>query len=176
MRKYIQITVVISVLFFLVWLRNAKFGVDDAFTVGINENNKIDPTINTPTPKPTIQQPADRGNSNPNVTPIIPSVLTPTPLQTGQYKNGTYTGSVADAFYGNIQVQVVITGGQITDVIFLQYPNDNNTSRNINSQAMPLLKQEAIAAQSANVSGVSGASATSPAFQQSLASALSQAK
>lgn len=92
------------------------------------------------------------------------------------YKDGTYTGSVADAFYGNIQVQAVITGGQITDVIFLQYPNDNNTSRNINSQAMPLLKQEAIQAQSANVSGVSGASATSPAFQQSLANALSQAK
>lgn len=172
MRKYIQITVVISVLFFLVWLRNAKFGVDDAFTVGIKENNPIDSSsktitsTGTPTPTPTALQ----KNNTISATP------TTIPLQTGQYKNGTYTGSVVDAFYGNIQVQVVITGGQITDVIFLQYPNDNGTSRNINSQAMPLLKQEAIQAQSANVSGVSGASATSPAFQQSLASALSQAK
>ena len=93
----------------------------------------------------------------------------------GQYKNGTYTGSVADAFYGNVQVQVTISSGQITDVQFLQYPNDRSTSVYINSQAMPLLKQEAIQAQSANVSGVSGASATSAAFIQSLTDALSQA-
>lgn len=92
-----------------------------------------------------------------------------------KYKNGTYTGSVADAFYGNIQVQVVISGGKITDVIFLQYPNDRNTSIEINSQAMPMLKQEAIAAQSAQVDGVSGATATSGAFIQSLSSALQQA-
>ena len=91
------------------------------------------------------------------------------------YKDGTYTGSVADAYYGNVQVQATISGGKITDVTFLQYPNDNGTSMYINSQAMPLLKQEAIAAQSANVDGVSGASETSPAFQQSLASALNQA-
>jgi uncharacterized protein with FMN-binding domain len=94
----------------------------------------------------------------------------------GLYKNGTYTGSIADAYYGNIQVQVVISSGKITDVIFLQYPNDNPTSQNINSQAMPILKQEVLQAQSANISGVSGASATSPAFQSSLADALSQAK
>lgn len=104
-----------------------------------------------------------------------------TPAQTGRYepqlryKNGTYTGSVADAFYGNIQVQAVISGGKITDVIFLQYPNDRSTSVYINSQAMPYLKQEAIAAQSANVAGVSGASATSQAFIESLGSALQQA-
>lgn len=99
----------------------------------------------------------------------------PPSAQTGKYKNGTYTGSVADAFYGNIQVQVVISGGQITDVIFLQYPNDRSTSIYINQQAMPYLKQEAIQAQSANVAGVSGASATSQAFIESLQSALNQA-
>ena len=92
------------------------------------------------------------------------------------YKDGTYTGSSADAYYGNIQVQVSISGGKITDVQFLQSPGDNGTSRMINSQAMPLLKQEAIAAQSAQVDIVSGASDSSQAFQQSLASALQQAK
>lgn len=93
----------------------------------------------------------------------------------GKYKNGTYTGSVADAFYGNLQVRVTISSGNITDVQFLQYPSDRSTSVYINSQAMPLLKQEAIQAQGANVSGVSGASASSQAFVQSLQSALSQA-
>ena len=92
------------------------------------------------------------------------------------YKDGSYTGSVQDAFYGNLQVQAVISKGKITDVIFLQYPNDNPTSQYVNSQADPILKQEAILVQSANVDIVSGASASSQAFQASLADALSQAK
>jgi len=92
------------------------------------------------------------------------------------YKDGTYTGSSADAFYGNIQVQAVISGGKITDVQFLQYPNDRSRSIAINTLAMPNLKQEAIQAQSANVNIVSGATDSSNAFVQSLSSALSQAK
>ena len=96
--------------------------------------------------------------------------------KTGLYTDGTYTGSVADAYYGNVQVQVTIAGGKLTDVQFLQHPGGRSTSVYINSQAMPMLTQEAIAAQSANVSGVSGASETSMAFVQSLTSALAQAK
>lgn len=94
----------------------------------------------------------------------------------GQYKNGTYTGPSVNVFYGYVQVLAVIQNGQLADVRFLQYPNDRSTSRYINSQAMPFLKQEAIQAQSANVDGVSGASATSQGFVQSLGSALSQAR
>jgi uncharacterized protein with FMN-binding domain len=94
----------------------------------------------------------------------------------GQYKNGTYIGSVQDAFYGNIQVQATISNGKISNVTFLQFPNDNRTSQFVNSQADPILSQEAIQAQSAQVDIVSGASASSQAFQASLADALSQAK
>lgn len=117
------------------------------------------------------------GNPPPQATPtpLPANGSTNTPIQQGQYKDGTYTGGVADAFYGNIQVQAVISSGRITDVIFLQYPNDRSTSIAINTQAMPYLKQEAIQAQSAQVDIVSGASDTSQAFQQSLASALTQA-
>ena len=107
--------------------------------------------------------------------PTSVTTAVPTATPAGRYKNGTYTGSVADAFYGNVQVQVTISGGMITNVQFLQYPSDRSTSRFINSQAIPLLQQEAIQAQSAQVSGVSGATATSGAFIQSLGSALSQA-
>jgi uncharacterized protein with FMN-binding domain len=71
--------------------------------------------------------------------------------------------------------KAIVAGGKITDVKFLQYPNDNRTSISINSQAMPYLTQEAIQAQSANVNTVSGASATSGAFRQSLQAALAQA-
>jgi uncharacterized protein with FMN-binding domain len=94
---------------------------------------------------------------------------------TSSYKDGTYTGTVEDAYYGSVQVQVIISGGKITDVQFLQYPNDRSTSRIINGAAMPQLTQEAIQAQTANVDGVSGATDTSQAFIASLGSALTQA-
>lgn len=91
------------------------------------------------------------------------------------YKDGTYTGSVANAYYGNIQVGVVIQGGKIVKVNFLQTINDNPTSTYINQQADPYLKQEAIQAQSAQVNIISGATFSSQAFIQSLSSALNQA-
>lgn len=124
---------------------------------------------------PPILTPTQNGSSNPPPPNTQSSSPSNPPVQQGQYKDGAYTGSAADAFYGNIQVQVTISGGRITDVQFLQYPNDRSTSIAINSQAMPYLKQEAIQAQSANVDIVSGATDSSQAFQESLQSALAQA-
>jgi uncharacterized protein with FMN-binding domain len=128
-----------------------------------------------PTPAPVAQSLA--------VTPAAPAPKpTPTPAPTpapkpkGQYADGSYTGSGADAYYGTIQVQAIISGGKIADVVFLQYPSDRSTSRYINGQAMGYLKQEAIAVQSAQVDIVSGATDSSLAFRQSLASALAQAR
>lgn len=92
------------------------------------------------------------------------------------YKDGSYTGTRADAIYGYIQVQATISGGKITQVTFLEYPNDHRESVMINKQAMPYLQQEAIQAQSANVDGVSGATDTSQAFVESLTAALNKAK
>jgi uncharacterized protein with FMN-binding domain len=121
-------------------------------------------------------------NQNKNIIPAKNAYTppTPTPVSTqkknGIYNDGTYTGSVADAYYGNVQVEVVITNNRISDVKFLDYPQDRSTSRRINSSAMPRLTQEAIQAQSANVNGVSGASDTSAAFRQSLTSALADAR
>jgi uncharacterized protein with FMN-binding domain len=131
-----------------------------------------------PTPTSSIQQAqpsASQATPIPTATPqpIIPTV---TPQPSSQYKDGTFTGSVADAFYGNIQVQATISGGKITNVQFLQFPNDNGTSQYINQQADPMLAQEAIQSQSANVAVVSGATDSSQAFIQSMSDALSQAK
>ena len=92
------------------------------------------------------------------------------------YKDGTYTGSQADAQWGLVQIQVVIQNGKMTKVSFLQYPNDRNRSVMINSYADPQLISEAIQAQSANVDIVSGATDSSEAFIQSLTDALSQAQ
>jgi uncharacterized protein with FMN-binding domain len=136
----------------------------------VTDNSSVstpEPTI-TPAPTKPVTQTANNSTS-------VPQQPSPTPRR-GAYRDGSYTGQVADAFYGNIQVQAVISGGKLTDVKFLQYPNDRRTSIEINSQAMPMLRQEAIQAQSANVDVISGASDTSSAFIQSLGSALQKAK
>ena len=107
--------------------------------------------------------------------------LTPTPAASATprasagYSDGSYTGDVADSIYGPVQVKAVVSGGKLTDVVFLQYPNDRPHSAELSSQAMPVLKSEAIQAQNANVDVVSGATQTAEAFSQSLASALSKA-
>ena len=109
-------------------------------------------------------------------TPIPSTSISPQPvITTNMYANGTFTGSVVDAYYGNIQVQAIIANGQISDVQFLQYPSDRSRSVSINTRAMPILKSEAISAQSANVDIVSGATDSSQAFVQSFGSALAQA-
>ena len=94
----------------------------------------------------------------------------------GTYKDGTYTGTAADAFYGTVQIQATIQNGKLAGVQVLQYPNDRDESVQINQMAMPQLKQEAIQSQSASVDIVSGATDSSQAFMLSLANALSQAK
>jgi uncharacterized protein with FMN-binding domain len=99
-----------------------------------------------------------------------------TPTPGSFYRDGSYTGSVADAQWGVVQVKAIITNGKITDVQFLQYPNDRSRSIYINSIADPQLTSEAIQAQSANVDIVTGATDSSLAFMQSLSDALSQAQ
>ena len=103
------------------------------------------------------------------------TTTTTTTVANALYKDGQYDGSIADAYYGNVQVRVIIQGGNLTDVQFLSYPNDRNQSIEINSYALPILKSEAIKVQSAQVDIVSGATNTSRAFINSLSPALSQA-
>jgi len=107
-----------------------------------------------------------------------PLPVTPNPapvLISSKYKDGTYVGTRANAYYGYIQVEAVINNGQITDVIFLEHPSDQSESRRINSRAMPILRSEAISVQGANVAIVSRATDSSMAFRQSMAAALSRA-
>jgi uncharacterized protein with FMN-binding domain len=91
-------------------------------------------------------------------------------------KDGEFTGDSIDAYYGYIQVKAVIKNRKLTDITFLKYPSDHRRSIEINTIAMPVLKQEAITAQSANVDTVTGATDTSKAFIESLSSALLKAQ
>lgn len=100
----------------------------------------------------------------------------PAPAKTiGRYRDGTYTGSELDLHYGSIQVSVVITDGNIASITMLKLPNEHSNSRRLAAYATPILIKEAIAAQSAEVDIVSGATETSNGFIDTLQSALSQA-
>ncbi|THD45223.1 MAG: FMN-binding protein [Bradyrhizobium sp.] len=94
----------------------------------------------------------------------------------GNYRDGAYVGDVVDAYYGPLQVQASISGGRIASVKVLQYPADRRTSQRINSQALPELQSEVIAAQNTRVDIVSGATLTSEAYMRSLNSALGKAR
>jgi uncharacterized protein with FMN-binding domain len=90
-------------------------------------------------------------------------------------KSGTYTGSAESTQYGDVQVQAVISGGKLTNVVVLQVPDRGGYEDQIVQIALPELKSEAISAQSANINVISGATYTSQGYAQSLQSALDQA-
>jgi uncharacterized protein with FMN-binding domain len=96
----------------------------------------------------------------------------PAPQPTG---SSTLTGSVAQTRWGPVQVQITVGNGRITDVTVLQYPTGNRKDQQINADALPILTQATLSAQSANIDMVSGATVTSDGYVESLQSALDQA-
>lgn len=91
-------------------------------------------------------------------------------------KDGTYSGKSVSTQWGDAQVQIKVSGGKITTVNVLKYPSDNDHSQQINDQALPVYKKEAVEAQSADIQQVSGATVTYEGFTQSLQNAITQAK
>ena len=74
-----------------------------------------------------------------------------------------------------MQVAVTVDASRVTDVAVLQYPTGNSKDEEINSYALPILIQQTLDRQSADIDMVSGATVTSGGYQQSLQSALDQA-
>jgi uncharacterized protein with FMN-binding domain len=102
----------------------------------------------------------------------------PTPSATTKQSSGisgTFKGETSQTRWGPVQVEITLTNGKITDVTTLQYPNGDRKSLNISSRVIPWLQEETLQVQSANISGISGATYTSTGFQSSLASALQKA-
>lgn len=87
----------------------------------------------------------------------------------------TYTGEQAQTQWGIVQVSITVTDGKITAVDVPEYPSGNGRDQEINAYALPVLKQETLTAQSAQIDTVSGATVTSDGYLSSLQSALDQA-
>ena len=102
------------------------------------------------------------------------SGATPAPASSTTTGVETLTGSIYASPYGNTQVQVTISNGQITSVTALQLPTGGRSGQ-ISRYVEPILSSEALTAQSATIDTVSGATYTSEAYAESLQSALDQA-
>jgi len=96
---------------------------------------------------------------------------------TGTTSQGTTTvdGPIVDTRYGAVQVEITVANGQLTAVTALQLPDQDRRSASISSRAEPILRSEALSAQSAAIDGVSGATYTSDGYEQSLQAALDNA-
>ncbi|QIM17955.1 FMN-binding protein [Leucobacter coleopterorum] len=110
-------------------------------------------------------------------TTIQPAISTAAPTQTQAVTgvDGTFVGAVSQTPYGNVQVQITVAKGTITDVSALHLTDSNGRSVSISNRAEPVLRQEALNAQSASIQSVSGATYTSEGYISSLQAAIDQA-
>jgi uncharacterized protein with FMN-binding domain len=113
------------------------------------------------------------GTSSSSGTAAAPS----SSASTGSTGTGTttVTGTAADTRWGPVQVQITVSGGKVTAVQVVEYPNSNGKDQQINAQALPILVKETLSAQSAKIDMVSGATYTSDGYLTSLQSALDKA-
>ena len=125
----------------------------------------------TPTKKPKKKPTGGTKATTP------PPASTPTPVSTPKPAgvSGTFAGANGNTQFGPVQVQITVVNGKITNAIALTYPTGSFRDQQINQQAIPYLIQETLAAQSANIQGVGGASYTSQGWVNSLQSALAKA-
>jgi uncharacterized protein with FMN-binding domain len=87
----------------------------------------------------------------------------------------TVDGSVVNTRFGAVQVEVTLDGSTIVDVAALQMPSGDRRTDQISSYAEPVLRTQALQAQSANIDGISGATYTSSGYARSLQAALDSA-
>jgi uncharacterized protein with FMN-binding domain len=159
---------------FIILITVALLGILAA-TAAPGQNGTATTTSKTVPATATTVTPTASTGSAATATPTTPAATT-TAVTSGQYKDGSYTGSPFSNRYDDIQVAVTISSGKITSISTPTLNGDGGRSQQINGYAIPQLTDQAISAQSSHIDGVSGASYTSEAYIGSLQSALDQAK
>ena len=140
------------------------------------------PQTSATTRPPSTSTTAGSSTGKSSVATGPPGSTTPTtvpttahPIHHGALDHGRATGSLVNYNYGVLSVSVTVTGKKVTNVGIASLDDGGNfRSQSIDQQSIPILEQQALQAQSANIQGVSGASYTSAGFEQSLQAALSK--
>lgn len=161
MKKYFAIFAAVAILGMLA----IYFMPDKKITSAVSNTSAA---ATSPTPVATTL--------TPTTTPSPTSSMMSSNSMMSTLKNGTYKGTPSYTRFGNVQVSITVSGGKITAVDNIQLPNDDQRSAQISSYAGPQLQSQAIAAQSANIDGVSGATYTSQGYAESLQAAIDAAK
>jgi uncharacterized protein with FMN-binding domain len=165
---------------------------DNTATDNTSTNTTVDTTANvtttseksTPSAKATASAKATTSkNTSTSTSTNQQATATPTAKATaaatksastsGKAQNGTFTGDASTMRYGTVQVKITISNGKITDAVAVQAPSGRD--QRWTDMSVPVLRQNTLAAQSSDISGVSGASYTSYAWWVSLQSALKKA-
>lgn len=132
-----------------------------------------------PSPTKVAISSGSSSDINNSTAPSAATSATTTPLSPTKVdglKNGTYTGRVVSNRYDEIAVAIVIDNGKIASITTPTSYGDGGRSEQINSYAIPQLIAQTIRAQNSSIDGISGASYTTQAYEDSLQSAIDQAK
>ena len=105
-----------------------------------------------------------------------PTKTTAAPVETkaaASSASGTFVGPSVFVNYGNVQVEITVSNGKITDAKALQAPNGR--SQRWSDMALPQLRQQTLSANGDQIQGASGASYTSYGWYKSLQGAMAKA-
>jgi uncharacterized protein with FMN-binding domain len=139
--------------------------------IGGSTPTAVATTTNSATPVATKTTTTKKAAATASSSASTVVVANPAPASKGV--SGTFVGPSVNANYGNVQVQITVKDGKITDATALQAPSGKNDRWT--NMAVPILKKQTLAAQSANIQGASGASYTSYGWYTSLQGALAKA-
>ena len=155
-----------------------QFSSTESLAIGGGAMATSTPTataIDSPTPVATkaTGTPSKKATASKDATPAATASAPATQTAAPQGVNGTFSGPSINVNYGNVQVQITFKDGKITDATALQAPSGRNDRWT--NMALPILKKQTLAAQSASIQGASGASYTSYGWYTSLQGALAKA-
>jgi uncharacterized protein with FMN-binding domain len=155
------------------WLFSTVAAVVLLFSYRTSTNSGTEAAATAPATEPSTSTTTTTPSSGASPSPSTSSSKSSSSSSSSGTK--TYTGSTASTRWGDVQVTITVTNGKITNVQVPVYPNGNGRDQEINAYALPVLTQETLSAQSADIDTVSGATVTSDGYLQSLQSALDAA-
>jgi uncharacterized protein with FMN-binding domain len=129
----------------------------------------------------TVKARAPEGRPQP-VAAAPPSPAAPTkPPRVGivdltRMTDGEHLGAVVPNHFGPVQVRIAVRDGRLVDVVAVQLPTAAARGIEIGQRAAPLLREQALQRQSADLDTVSGATYTSDGYRRSLQSAIDAAR
>ena len=131
------------------------------------------PTTTTKKSTTTTSSSSSTPSSSSNTTSAAPSAAATPTKAAASSVSGSFTGDAINVGYGMVQVKITVSNGRITEASAVQAPSGR--SQRFTDYSVPNLRQQTLSAQSAAISGVSGASYTSYGWYKSLITALQKA-